>query len=225
MAEIHGLAGEWARVKGTVAGLWPVFLGVFAAGFALAACVFSSLALGLMLFAAAFAATGAFLAKGLRRIESFFIGARGEERVSRLLSELPPGYHVFNDYRAGAMHVDHVVVGPAGVFAVETKCWRGKVTVEDGHILVDGRLPSRPPLSQALREAACVRDKLAGFGWQGGVTPVLVFASNTFVSHIAEINGAVVMNAAELGRSFAGGRAVATPDELERLVSLMEGNT
>ena len=36
MARIHGIAGEWARVKGMVAGLWPLFLGVFAAGFAFA---------------------------------------------------------------------------------------------------------------------------------------------------------------------------------------------
>ena len=36
MAKIHGIPGEWARVKGTVAGLWPLFLGVFLLGFALA---------------------------------------------------------------------------------------------------------------------------------------------------------------------------------------------
>ena len=41
MAKVHGVAGEWARVKGMVTGLWPLFLGVFAAGFAVAvACVF-----------------------------------------------------------------------------------------------------------------------------------------------------------------------------------------
>ena len=32
MAKIHGIPGEWARVKGTVAGLWPLFLCVFVAG-------------------------------------------------------------------------------------------------------------------------------------------------------------------------------------------------
>ena len=39
MAKVHGVAGEWARVKGMVTGLWPLFLGVFVAGFALAATV------------------------------------------------------------------------------------------------------------------------------------------------------------------------------------------
>lgn len=222
MAEVHGVAGEWARVKGTVAGLWPLFFGLFIGGFALAMAIFGFLAAGLALFTLAFAATGIALIRGMKRIASFFIGARGEERVSRILSELPAEYHVFNDFVAKGRHVDHVVVGPAGVYAVETKCWRGDVTVEDGHILLNGSLPSRAPLAQALNEAECVRSALAAAGWSGRVTPVLVFASNTFRSRIAEVGGAVVMNAAEIGGSFAAGRVAIAPDELERLVSIME---
>jgi len=224
MAYTHGIAGEWARVKGTVAGLWPVFLGVFVGGFAVALGVFASLSWGIALFTVSLIVIGASLIMGLRRIERFFIGARGEERVSRLLSELPDKYHVFNNFVACGTHVDHVVVGPAGVFAVETKFWRGKVTIEEGHILVDGQLPSRPPLSQVLREAARVKAALAKAGWNGMVTPVLAFASNTFQAHIAELHGVVVLNASEIGRSFATERIVIPPAELERLVSLMEMN-
>ena len=44
MAKIHGIPGEWARVKGTVAGLWPLFLGVFAAGASAALVYFLPLA-------------------------------------------------------------------------------------------------------------------------------------------------------------------------------------
>jgi len=225
MAYTHGIAGEWARVKGTVVGLWPVFLGVFVGGFAVAMAIFASLSWGISLFTMSLVAIGASLVVGLRRIERFFIGARGEERVSRLLSELPDKYHVFNNFVACGMHIDHVVVGPAGVFAVETKFWRGKVTIEEGHILVDGHLPSRPPLSQVLREAARVKAALAEAGWNGMVTPVLAFASNTFQAHIAELHGVVVLNANEIGRSFATERVVIPPEELERLVSLMEMNS
>ena len=222
---MHGIAGEWARVKGTVAGLWPVFLGVFAGGFAVAMAVFASFSWGVALLAASLVAIGASLVMGLRRIERFYIGARGEERVSRILSELPDRYHVFNNFVACGTHVDHVVVGPAGVFAVETKFWRGKVTIEEGHVLVDGQLPSRPPLAQVLREAARVKTALAKAGWSGMVTPVLAFASNTFQAHIAELHGVVVLNASEIGRSFATERVVIPPSELERLVSLMEMNS
>ncbi len=129
---------------------------------------------------------------------------------------------MFNDFVALGTHVDHVVVGPAGVFSVETKNWRGEVTVEDGYILVDGKLPSRAPLAQAVKEAALVKAQLERLGWKGDVTPVLVFASNSFKSKMAEIGGAVVMNAAELQASFAAGRTVIPPQETDRLASLME---
>lgn len=222
MAEVHGVAGEWARVKGTVAGLWPLFLGFFAAGFAVAIAVTGFAVAGMALLVAAFTATGIALMRGMKRLASFFIGARGEERVSRILSELPAGYHVFNDYVACGRHVDHVVVGPAGVFAVETKCWAGRVTVEDGHILLDGSLPSRAPLAQVLDEAARVRASLAAAGEHVRVTPLLVFASNTFASHIAETGGAIVLNAAELLRSFSQSRTAIPQDDLERLIRIME---
>ncbi len=225
MAHIHGMAGEWARVKGTVAGLWPVFLATFAAGFATAFGIFRSLQWGIAALCVVLVGAIFGLMHGLRRIERFFVGARGEERVSRILAEISDKYHVFNDFVAGRTHVDHVVVGPAGVFAVETKFWRGRVTIEDGHILVDGRLPSRAPLSQVLREAAKVKAALAKAGWDGPVTPVLVFASDTFQARVADLNGAVVINSRDLAASFATERVTLAPSELDRLVSLMENNT
>ena len=193
MAKIHGVAGEWARVKGMVTGLWPLFLGVFVAGFAVAATVFANVVWGLALLAASVVYSGWSLSKGLRHAERFFKGARGEERVSGILTRLPESYHVFNDFVAGGKHVDHVVAGPAGVFAVET--------------------------------AQLVKASLAAAGWNGSVTPVLAFASDTFRQHIAELHGAVVINSCELAKSFATEKVVIPPAELERLVALMESNS
>ena len=175
-----------------------------------------------LMLAAALAYCGWSLMKGLRHVERFFKGARGEERVAGILKDLPEAYHVFNDFLAGGLHVDHVVVGPAGVFAVETKYWKGAVTVEDGHILLDGQLPNRSPLAQARKEAQLVKATLAEAGWTGNVTPVLAFASDTFKQHIAEVQGAVVINSCELAQSFATQRVVIPPAELDRLVVLME---
>lgn len=225
MANVHGVAGEWARVKGMVTGLWPLFLGVFIAGFAVAATAFADVVWGLALLVAAITYSCWSLLKGLRHAERFFKGARGEERVSSILAHLPDTYHVFNDFVADGKHVDHVVAGPAGVFAVETKYWRGNVTIEDGRILLDGRLPDRDPLEQAKKEAQLVKTALAAAGWNGAVTPVLAFASDTFRQHIAEVQGAVVMNSCELAKGFATERVVIPPAELERLVALMESNS
>ncbi|MBQ5795537.1 MAG: NERD domain-containing protein [Kiritimatiellae bacterium] len=223
MAEVHGVAGEWARVKGMVSGLWPLFLGVFAAGFS-AAVAFVSVGWSALMLVVSLLYIAWSLNKGLRHVERFFKGARGEEKVSGILKSLPDSYHIFNDFVAGRVHVDHVVAGPAGVFAVETKYWRGKVTVEDDHILLDGQLPSRPPLAQVKKEAALVKAKLAAAGWSGAVTPVLAFASDTFEATIAEIQGVVIINSNHLRNSFGTERVIIPPEELDRLVRLMENN-
>jgi hypothetical protein len=221
MAKVHGVAGEWARVKGTVAGLWPLFLCVFALGFSAAGMLVSPGA-GSAMFVVSLVGGAFALMRGLRHVERFFKGARGEERVAGILRGLPDCYHVFNDFVAKGKHIDHVVVGPAGVFAVETKFWRGRVTVEDGHILVDGQLPSRSPLAQVKREAELVRETLAEEGWKGPVTPVLTFASDTFSAISAVLSGAVVINSSHLRRSFDTERVVIVPAELDRLVRIME---
>lgn len=224
MAKIHGMAGEWARVKGTVVGLLPVFAAAFVAGISVATALLGYYITGMTMLLFSLGAGCIGLIAGFKRIERHFTGARGEERVSQLLTALPDKYHVFNDFVAGSLHVDHVVVGPAGVYAVETKFWRGKVTIEDGRILINGVKPTRPPLAQVQREAAAVKAELAKSGWNGAVTPLLVFASDSFDSHIAELNGVVVLNSSEIVGGFKTERVVIAPDELDRLISLMENN-
>jgi len=220
MAKIHGIAGEWARVKGTVWGLWPLFLGVFAAGFSLAL-LLTVTAWGAVAFVGSLLFVGWSLVCGLKHVESYFKGARGEEKVSGILQGLPETCHVFNDFMACGNHVDHVVVGPPGVFAVETKFWNGVVTAEDNRILVNGQLPDRHPLDQVRKEAEQVRQELLKRGWSGAVTPVLVFASDTFEARIAELKGVVVLNSSHLKDSFATDSVVLPPVEVDRLVGIM----
>ena len=67
-----------------------------------------------------------------------FYGAEGEERVAGELSNLPDTYILINDYRLEfsqpiydrnnddriySIQIDHVVVGPTGLYLVETKNW------------------------------------------------------------------------------------------------------
>jgi Ca2+/Na+ antiporter len=60
-------------------------------------------------------------------------GARGEFRVGAELERLHEhGFHIFHDWDSGRGNVDHFVVGPTGVFAIETKAWTGSITAENG---------------------------------------------------------------------------------------------
>ena len=204
-----------------MAGLWPLFMCVFATGFALAA-MMVSFAAGMAIMVVSLAAAAFALMRGLRHVERFFKGARGEERVAGILRELPEQYHVFNDFEAGRDRVDHVVAGPAGVFSVETKCWQGRVEIVEGHVLVNGVLPSRDPVSQTQREADKVCAAIRKVGFEVTVVPVVCFASDTFSVGSAQCGPVRIINACAIGEWFASMPETIPPDELARLVRLLE---
>jgi len=160
--------------------------------------------------------------RGVRRVESFFKGARGEERVAGLLAALPDEWHVFHDFEAGGYHVDHVVAGPTGVFSVETKNWRGRVTVEEGEMIVDGHLADRAPLVQTVRQADAVKAKLRTSGWSGDVVPVLCLASDTFAEGVRVEGRTTVLNASALVGWLAERPRTLPANGLARLAQLME---
>lgn len=61
-------------------------------------------------------------------------GATGEEQVGRLLDGLASrGWRVIHDATLGNGNVDHILIGPPGVFTVETKSHPGPVKVGRVH--------------------------------------------------------------------------------------------
>jgi Nuclease-related domain len=57
-------------------------------------------------------------------------GAHGERRTARLLDRLTgDGYVVFHDLAVpgSPANVDHLVIGPSGVFVIDSKQWTGSV--------------------------------------------------------------------------------------------------
>jgi hypothetical protein len=61
-------------------------------------------------------------------------GATGEEQVGTLLDELGgKGWRAIHDASLGHGNVDHILIGPAGVFTVETKSHPGPVRVARIH--------------------------------------------------------------------------------------------
>jgi hypothetical protein len=54
-------------------------------------------------------------------------GAAGEKSVAHTLSKFPDEFRVVNDVATPTGNLDHVVIGPTGVFVIETKNWRGMI--------------------------------------------------------------------------------------------------
>jgi hypothetical protein len=117
-------------------------------------------------------------------------GAEGEESTGRVLGALSAeGWRVFHDVRwpgRAQAHIDHVVVGPSGVFVVDTKAWTGEIEVRSGALRQDGRRRARhviasaaaamaigellPSLSpKSIRPVICFSREEPIYGWSGDV--------------------------------------------------------
>jgi hypothetical protein len=71
------------------------------------------------------------------RIENWRTGAEGEKATAKALRPLLSiGWELFNDIDTGQGNIDHVLVGPAGVFMLESKRLAGDVMVDAGKLSV-----------------------------------------------------------------------------------------
>lgn len=103
------------------------------------------------------------LVKLMRRVQQLRLGYEGELAVGQELNQLLRlGFRVYHDFPGEGFNVDHVVIGPTGVFAVETKARRKPVTGNgsaDARVEYTGqclRFPSwtdQKTLEQAARQA------------------------------------------------------------------------
>jgi hypothetical protein len=87
-------------------------------------------------------------------------GAVGERRTARLLDPLErQGWAVLHDLAVPGSHanIDHLVIGPGGVFAIDSKQYRGRLRLD-----AVGKLwHDRCPLAPAVRAASWEADQAA----------------------------------------------------------------
>lgn len=69
---------------------------------------------------------------GYRKGYSWIKGDKGEKIVSKYLGNLPSGYFVLNDVNIpkGKGNIDHLVIGPTGIFLIETKNYSGSFKID-----------------------------------------------------------------------------------------------
>jgi Nuclease-related domain len=83
-------------------------------------------------------------------------GAVGERRTARLLGPLErQGWAVLHDLAlpASQANIDHLVIGPGGVFAIDSKQYRGRLQLDAVGKLWHGRYPLAPAVRAASWEA------------------------------------------------------------------------
>jgi len=130
-------------------------------------------------------------------------GATGEEQVGALLDELTgAGWRVIHDVSLGHGNVDHVAVGPAGLFTLETKSHPGPVRVAQIH-------------GATFRQAQTQREALERI--TGERVEALVIYSRAWVDKpLVRRRGVRVLPARMLLGYLARRRATLTPEEVDK---------
>ena len=110
-------------------------------------------------------------------------GLEGELVVGQFLERLrADGFAVFHDVIGAGFNIDHVLIGPAGVFTIETKTWSkpasgdARVSFDGEKISVGSMEPDRDPVTQAKGQAGWLRTVLSeSTGRKVEARPVIVF--------------------------------------------------
>lgn len=127
-------------------------------------------------------------------------GATAEEHVGGLLDQLA-GWRVLHDASMGRGNVDHILIGPAGVFTVETKSHPGPVHVARVH-------------GATLRQAHAQRrtvEAVTGLS----VEPLLVFSRAWVDRPLARRKGVRVLPARMLLGYLTRRRRMLSPQQIE----------
>jgi len=130
--------------------------------------------------------------KLIRRAEK---GAIAEEKIGDLLDRLDDHYVVLHDIVSPYGNIDHVVISEkGGILLLETKSHYGKTQLSGDKILVNGKIPEKDFVMQALRNSYWVREQIETLlqvkPW---ITPILVF-TNAFVPFGKPVKGVRVTN-------------------------------
>ncbi len=92
---------------------------------------------------------------------NFRKGAAGEAVVGFILESIPDDYNVLNDLKTDFGNIDHVVIGPTGVYVIDTKNWRGIVTADgNGELLLNGKPTQKPEVKNSVRTVMRIKEKI-----------------------------------------------------------------
>ena len=169
----------------------------------------------------------------IQEVHDYELGFQGERYVGEELNQLlGRGFHVFHDLPFDGFNIDHVIVGPPGVYAVETKTRRKPVNGEKGkstnRIYFDGKTLTYPhgTDSYGLEQAKRNADDLAS--WLSSATGdrVTVHPVLTFPGWWVERTGrgpVTVVNSREITKIFPKSRPKPLEDAvIQRIVHQLE---
>lgn len=142
--------------------------------------------------------------------------------TSDLLGRLPSSFVVLHDRTIprSSANIDHIVIGPPGVFVIETKRLSGRLTVRGDEVFVAGRRQTKI-VEQARWEANVVAGVLADAGEQREVTPLLCVHRAELPWRTTRVRGVAILSARGLMAALTNAPEALAADEVERAIAVI----
>ena len=154
------------------------------------------------------------------------VGADGEEEVARRLRKLADGWRVLHAIPVGdkGSDIDHLIVGPGGVFTMNTKNHLGgKVWVAQNSFWVNGQ--KRDYLRNSRHEATRASKLLsAACTFNVPVTPVIVVMAQSMKMK-AKPEGVEVVGRKQIAKWLSGRPPALTPEAVDRIFDVARRHT
>ena len=162
---------------------------------------------------------------------SWRIGADGEETIGARLDKLTAkGWHVLHAVPIGprGADIDHVLIGAAGVFCINTKNHPGKaIEVAADRIRIGGTAVDYYKKSRIEAERT-TKILTTAVGWPVEVRPVLILLNGTRRPSIKTISnpaGILVFNGMEIPEVFTNSLPRLTPPAVEEIYTMARRST
>lgn len=154
----------------------------------------------------------------------WYIGAEGEIAVGRELTDLPSGWTVLHALPVGTRgsDIDHIVIGPGGVFTLNTKHHANKnIWVAGRTLMVNGR--KVPYLRNAEHEASRVEKMMSErMPSVTSVQPLLILVAPKHVTIREEPERVVVLTSRQLRRWLEKQPVVLPEPQLSAVTALLD---
>ena len=162
---------------------------------------------------------------------SWRIGADGEETIGSRLDKLTSkGWHVLHSVPIGTRgtDIDHVLIGAAGVFCINTKNHPGKtIEITADRLRIDGR-PVDYYKKSRIEAERTTKILTTAVGWPVEVRPVLILLNGTRRPSIKTISNPadiLILNGTDIPEVFTNTLPRLTPQAIEEIYTMARRST
>jgi hypothetical protein len=167
-----------------------------------------------------------------------FYGAEGEEKALNQLEKLPDSYIIINDYkrefykpiydkrnddRIHSIQVDHIIVGPTGVYIIETKNWSQK-SINSSDLFSPVKQLRRSSFAMFVLLNQAVQDReIEFFNKNWGEQKISLKSIVLLMNHlpVEEFQYVKILSLADVNSFICGGPIIYSKEEIEALVSYL----